>query len=84
MSAETELTCTQCGQPEAHAVGDEILCASCCHQRASCGAVREATEPGDQIGRSDENRNSVNAPTPEEARRAREKFGYLLEGKDAP
>jgi 4-hydroxy-3-polyprenylbenzoate decarboxylase len=26
----------------------------------------------------------VNAPTPEEAKRAREKFGWLLEGKSAP
>ena len=26
----------------------------------------------------------VNAPTPEEARAAREKFGYLLDGKDVP
>ncbi|MBM3485098.1 MAG: UbiD family decarboxylase [Alphaproteobacteria bacterium] len=26
----------------------------------------------------------VNAPSPEEARRARERFGYLLEGKDKP
>jgi hypothetical protein len=33
--------CTQCGQPEAQAMGDEILCASCCHERGSCGAVRE-------------------------------------------
>ncbi len=27
---------------------------------------------------------AVNAPTPEVARKAREKFGFLLEGKDAP
>ena len=41
---EPELVCSQCGQPDAHAVGDEILCAGCCHVRGSCGAVRE-TEP---------------------------------------
>jgi hypothetical protein len=50
MTSEPKLTCTQCGQPEAHFVGDEILCASCCHQRGSCGAVRDASEPTDESG----------------------------------
>jgi hypothetical protein len=38
---ENKLICRQCGQPEAHAIGDEILCASCCHERGSCGAGDE-------------------------------------------
>ena len=38
---ETEFVCRQCGQPEAQAVGDEILCLRCYHERGSCGAVRE-------------------------------------------
>jgi hypothetical protein len=39
---EPELVCSLCGQPDAHAVGDELLCAGCCHVRGSCGAVPES------------------------------------------
>ncbi len=39
-----ELVCRQCGQPDAHAVGDELLCAACLHERGSCGAVRDAAD----------------------------------------
>lgn len=38
---KTEPVCRQCGRPEAHAVGDELLCAACLHERGSCGAVRD-------------------------------------------
>lgn len=36
---KAEPVCRQCGRPEAHAVGDELLCAACLHERGSCGAV---------------------------------------------
>jgi len=49
MSQAPKLTCSQCGQPEAHAVGDEILCAACCHERGSCGATREASTVDDHL-----------------------------------
>ncbi len=41
---KAEAVCHQCGQPDAHAVGDELLCAACLHARGSCGAVRDETE----------------------------------------
>jgi hypothetical protein len=49
MSPELELTCSQCGQPDAQAVGEEILCAACCHERGSCGAVREIPDPNNLL-----------------------------------
>lgn len=38
---DREPVCRRCGRPDAHAVGDELLCAACLHERGSCGAVRD-------------------------------------------
>jgi hypothetical protein len=43
------LTCNQCGQPEAHELGTETLCAACAHERGSCGAIAHP-EDGDAAG----------------------------------
>lgn len=39
---KAEPVCRQCGRPDAHFVGDELLCAACLHERGSCGAVPDS------------------------------------------
>jgi hypothetical protein len=40
--------CDQCGQPDAQALGDEVLCAACAHERGSCGAAAQPEEEEDE------------------------------------
>jgi NMD protein affecting ribosome stability and mRNA decay len=47
MTLKPDLVCQQCGRPEAHVAGDEILCSACYHERGSCGAVPEPPDAGD-------------------------------------